>query len=85
MINDPLARFDNVKGYGSSFKDYLDALPTQEEKDQAIEQLRVFVQEPGGPYDDSFFPKIPQENIDECLRHLGLRPKSDQKLASSKD
>jgi hypothetical protein len=83
MIKDPFEFLDHEQGF-SSFGDYLGSLPSEEEKAKAIEQLRVFVEEPGGPYDyDAIFAQIPQENIDHCLRKLGLLPEELGKVASS--
>jgi hypothetical protein len=82
MIKDPFEFLDHEKGY-SNFGDYLNSLPTQEEKDHAIEQLRVFLEEPGGPYDyDAIFAQIPEENIKEYLRGWGLLPKDSERVAS---
>jgi hypothetical protein len=80
MIKDPFEYLDHEKGF-SNFGDYLDSLPTKEEKDNAIEQLRVFLEEPGGPYDyDAIFARIPQENIDAYLRGWGLLPGGTEKV-----
>jgi hypothetical protein len=80
---DPFEYLDHVKGT-SDLGEYLRSLPTQEERDHVIEQLRVFLEEPGGPYDyDAIFAQIPQENIDHYLRGWGLLPKEPEKVASS--
>jgi hypothetical protein len=80
---DPFEYLDSVKGT-SDFGEYLRSLPTQEERDHAIEQLQVLVEEPLGPYDyDAIFAKIPQENIDSYLRSWGLLPMEPEKVASA--
>jgi hypothetical protein len=80
---DPFEYLDHVKGT-RDFGEYLRSLPTQEEKDHAIEQLRVFLEEPGGPYDyDAIFAQIPRENVEAFLVNLGLLPKEPEKVASA--
>jgi hypothetical protein len=73
-----------MMGY-HTLEEYLASEPPEDEKEHAFEQLRRFMEEPGGPYDyDTFFANIPRENIEAAGRALGLIPDSGEKVASSK-
>jgi hypothetical protein len=83
VIKDPFEKYDHMKGY-HTLEEYLASEPPEDEKEHAFEQLRRFMEEPGGPYDyDAFFASIPRENIKAYLRGWGLIPNSDEKVASS--
>jgi hypothetical protein len=73
-------------GYCKSFEEYLADLPSEEARRQAVKEYEDAFNCPGTP--EAFLEwasSIPKETIRNYLNGSGETPKSNQKLASSKN